>query len=703
MSKKRIVNSIQPLQDINNDNIYKMINDLATENSMIHKKIKRLESQNKDIINKNDILECELDNLYEDINDINDTNNINNNGIQDELESKIDVNKYIKQKLMEKFNITTKDINKKRKLSNIFNEDDDDDGDSDNDNNHPSAKMIELIDREINKNNIHRYPTRLSKKRKTSESSITKQINEIDYLKPIRLRSNKTLKNTEMTSINCKNLIENIVETANDIINNRDGNIVENRNKVEVENDLINDIGGDGDGVEYGDMDDNDNVKKYNIEEYNKHLDLSFDYCKIVGYELINYDELDYFIDQDCERKEELLHMEKQFNEYNKIHNIPKKYKIMNMEIDEQSKKHIINNINYLNTIDKSDSEYSKMNKWLDDVCKIPFNNYIKPNLPDLYSDKQILQDYLENSRQNMDKIIYGQNNSKDRIIEILGKIIRSGNSKGNIFSVYGPPGVGKTSLIKEGLSNVLGIPFQLISLGGLFDSAYIKGSDYSYIGSLPGIIAKSLIRHKCMNPIFYFDELDKVSSSVKGQEIINTIIHLADKTQNDEFYDNYFNGIKLDLSQCIFIFSFNDKKSISSTLLDRMEMIKMDGYDLNEKITIVMNYTIPKMYKEFNISDKELIIGEQTVRYILNNYCTDGFEGSHEYLHMNYKKTGVRKLNKCIESIFNKINVILLTGNYNKLKFNKLTLPIIVDNFIVDELLVKNNQLNPSVMNMYT
>ena len=137
-----------------------------------------------------------------------------------------------------------------------------------------------------------------------------------------------------------------------------------------------------------------------------------------------------------------------------------------------------------------------------------------------------------------MNRVIYGQDETKDVIIQIISKMITNPQKSGNVFAVYGPPGVGKTTIIKEGMSQALGLPFAFISLGGATDSSYLDGHGYTYEGSIPGKIVDLLKKSKCMNPIFYFDELDKVSDTRKGEEIANLLIHLTDPSQNNMFQD---------------------------------------------------------------------------------------------------------------------------------------------------------------------
>ena len=165
---------------------------------------------------------------------------------------------------------------------------------------------------------------------------------------------------------------------------------------------------------------------------------------------------------------------------------------------------------------------------------------------------------------QTLDSAIYGQTRAKRSIEQIVGEWI-TGNTKGYCFGFEGPPGVGKTSLAKHGLSKCLidtdgsTRPFHLIALGGSTHGSSLEGYGYTYASSTCGKIVNTLIQAKCMNPIIFFDELDKISNTPHGQEITGILVHLTDPTQNHEFYDKYFDGVPIDLSQVLFIFSYND------------------------------------------------------------------------------------------------------------------------------------------------
>jgi ATP-dependent Lon protease len=199
--------------------------------------------------------------------------------------------------------------------------------------------------------------------------------------------------------------------------------------------------------------------------------------------------------------------------------------------------------------------------------------------------------------------------------------MIRNPKTLGSVFAIYGEAGTGKTTLIKDGLSHVFGLPFIFISLGGAQDRATLTGSNYVYEGSSCGKIIQSLKQSQCMNPIFYFDELDKTSGTEKGNEIINLLIHLTDYTQNSHFMDDYMDGIAIDLSRATFIFSFNNKNKVSPILLDRMEIIKFKSYSNEEKMVIARNFLLPSVVKNvFNDSSIKFVISDANMSKIVCN-----------------------------------------------------------------------------------
>jgi len=249
------------------------------------------------------------------------------------------------------------------------------------------------------------------------------------------------------------------------------------------------------------------------------------------------------------------------------------------------------------------------------------------------------------------------------------------------------------TSLVKEGISKILNREFAFVPLGGATDSSYLEGHSYTYEGSTWGKIVDILIRSKSMNPVIYFDELDKISETPKGEEIIGILTHLTDTSQNSQFHDKYFAEIDFDISKCLFIFSYNDPFKVNPILLDRMYKIKTTGYQVKDKIVIAKQYLIPKIRYEVNFKEGDIIIPDSTLNYIIDTYTE--------------KEDGVRNLKRCIEIIYKKLNLYRLVKPGTTLfeKDNTLTVefPFTVTNDIVSNLIKKDeNGLSKSALNMY-
>jgi ATP-dependent Lon protease len=252
--------------------------------------------------------------------------------------------------------------------------------------------------------------------------------------------------------------------------------------------------------------------------------------------------------------------------------------------------------------------------------------------------------------------------------------------------------GTGNTTLIKDGISKILNRPFAFIPLGGATDSSYLEGHSYTYEGSMWGKIVDILINCKSMNPVFYFDELDKVSDTPKGEEIIGILTHLTDTTQNSQFHDKYFSNIDFDLSQALFIFSYNHEEKVNPILKDRMYRIETKGYSNPDKLIIANEYLLPKIRENVNFQKEDIIIPDETLNYI-NTNLTDG-------------EKGVRNLKRCLETIFTKLNLFRLVKNGTNL-FNKesklsVEFPFTVTPDVIDKL-IKKNKGDVAPYGMYT
>ena len=230
----------------------------------------------------------------------------------------------------------------------------------------------------------------------------------------------------------------------------------------------------------------------------------------------------------------------------------------------------------------------------------IPFEkyNYLPVSIKD-GNDK--CKKFINECKKILDDTVYGMNDSKEQFMLLISQWVMNPESVGSSIALKGPMGTGKTTLLKNGISKLLNREFVLIPLGGANDGSYLEGHSYTYEGSTYGKIVDILIQCKSNNPIIYFDELDKVSDSSKGEEIIGILTHLTDITQNMYFQDKYFSEIYIDMSKCLFIFSYNNEESVNKILKDRMYVIETGGYSDKEKIEIARKFLIPNIEKKIN------------------------------------------------------------------------------------------------------
>lgn len=411
-----------------------------------------------------------------------------------------------------------------------------------------------------------------------------------------------------------------------------------------------------------------------------KHLNITNEYLGLIN-DNTDLSELEYFINFDIEQKK--LHIEKEKKIVTMLDTKPLRFKIIESSLPETIKSKAIESLNLILKLEtKGEEEEAKLENWINGLNKIHWNTTI-----DIFSDldknnSDEIFNYLQNARKILDKTIYGQYETKELIIQIITKLINDPKSIGNVFAVHGPMGTGKTTIIKDGLAKVLNLPFHFIPLGGHGDSNYLDGSLKEWVGSSPGRIVECLKISKCMNPIFYFDELDKVSDSPKGQEIINTLIHITDPSQNSNFHDKYYRDIPFDISRSIFVFSFNDISKINPILRDRMNMIKVNGFDKKEKMEICRKFILPKLLKDYKINEGEIIIPDDILTYLINN--SSKYQGNNVqfnsydnngYMNTSSNDSGIRGVKKMLDNIISKLNVARIiskdNSSYNK-KINK-------------------------------
>ena len=281
--------------------------------------------------------------------------------------------------------------------------------------------------------------------------------------------------------------------------------------------------------------------------------------------------------------------------------------------------------------------EYSVHLNYLQVLLELPWNEYSKDNFD------------LKNAQEILDKDHYGLDKVKERILEHLAVLKLKGDLKSPILCLYGPPGVGKTSLGKS-IAKSLGRKYVRMSLGGLHDEAEIRGHRKTYIGAMPGRIIQNIKKAKTSNPVFILDEIDKVGNDFHGDPS-SALLEVLDPEQNSNFHDNFLE-LDYDLSKVMFIATANTLSTISPALRDRMEMIPISGYIVEEKIEIAKRHLIPKQLEAHGVKKEQIILQKKVVENIVENYT---------------RESGVRELEKQLAKLTRRIaKKIAFNEEYN-------------------------------------
>jgi ATP-dependent Lon protease len=305
---------------------------------------------------------------------------------------------------------------------------------------------------------------------------------------------------------------------------------------------------------------------------------------------------------------------------------------------DETTQKHFEKELSKLRRMNPQAPDFSIQRNYLDLFLDLPWNEFSEDNFD------------LKRAQKILDRDHFGLEDVKKRMIEHLAVLKLRNDMKSPIICLTGPPGVGKTS-IGRSIAEALGRKYVRISLGGLRDEAEIRGHRKTYIGALPGRIIQSLKKAGTSNPVFVLDEIDKLSNSHSGDPS-SALLEVLDPEQNNSFYDNFLE-MGYDLSKVMFIATSNNMATIQPALRDRMEVIKMSGYTIEEKVEIARQHLFPRQLKEHGLTSKELTIGKKQLEKIVEGYT---------------RESGVRGLeNKLAQVIRNAAKSVAMEEEYNK------------------------------------
>jgi ATP-dependent Lon protease len=335
------------------------------------------------------------------------------------------------------------------------------------------------------------------------------------------------------------------------------------------------------------------------------------------------------------------------------------KKKILKSQMPFENKVIAYKKLEIMETYEETDtSEHAKYKNWMDVLLSIPFGTY--NSLPvSITSNTDELRSYMKKVRETLDTKLSFLEKPKDQIINIVSQMIRNPDCNINAIGLHGTKGTGKSS-IASSIAAALDRPLRTIALGGESDASTLTGHGFTYVGSMPGRFIEILRETKTMSPVILIDEIDKISQTAQGKEIIGTLIHLTDSTTNNKYnYDRYFSGIEFDLSKILFIFTYNDPSKVDPILSDRLYKIKVDNYNQKEKLEITNKHLIRDVLQQLKLDN--ISFHEDAIKYLVDQ---------------SNKDEGMRTIKTKITIILSRINILLLTNesdNILNLKYKKL------------------------------
>lgn len=337
--------------------------------------------------------------------------------------------------------------------------------------------------------------------------------------------------------------------------------------------------------------------------------------------EELNQQQKEYFLQQQIKTIQDELGGNPQQADIDEL-----KERIKTKKWDEKVAESVDKEIKKLERLHPQSPDYSTQYTYLQTLLELPWNEYTKDNFN------------LKHAQKVLDRDHFGLEKVKERIIEHLAVLKLKGDLKSPIICLYGPPGVGKTSLGKS-VAEALNRKYVRVSFGGLHDESEIRGHRRTYIGAMPGRIIQNIQKAGSSNPVFVLDEIDKIGNDFRGDPA-SALLEVLDPEQNSAFHDNYLN-IDYDLSKVLFIATANNVSAISQPLLDRMELIDISGYIMEEKVEIARKHLIPKQLENHGLKKEDIDIPKKTIEKIIENYT---------------RESGVRALDKTLAQIMRKV-----------------------------------------------
>jgi ATP-dependent Lon protease len=349
------------------------------------------------------------------------------------------------------------------------------------------------------------------------------------------------------------------------------------------------------------------------------------------------------------------------------------KYKILNLNTSISNKQVIYRKFEKLQAMSTDNDEYIKLKNWLNWATEIPYDKIQDINV-------QNETEFIKLAKRKLDRELYGMEHVKEQILLFLSAKLKNPHMVHSNLGLLGPPGCGKTRIARL-LADIMDFGFAQISFGGVDKADFLRGHDYTYIGSNPGEIVKSLKHIGYKNGIVFLDELDKVADN---PEIRTSILQIVDPSQNKDYRDLFLSEISIDLSHIWWVASMN-KLPADNALADRWWVIEIDGYNHADKIQIITKYLLPKALKNYGLSENSIMFTPSSAGYLIKQVC-------------DTSDKGVRTIEKVVKDIVTKVQFIVSHQNKEgELPFRtsfavdeKLTFPVILTNDILDRLLIK-------------